>query len=128
MEFYLLLFYINFGLLAGLILASFKIKHAVIFCAQKVLFITLLILCIVNQFYNLFILLAYLSIRPRLFNYLSKHIPILKTYPLTLGWLSIALPLFLYSLTTSNLLLKFFLGINLIGILVLWKMGIDMYV
>ena len=124
----ILLFYANLVILGVLLLLSFKVKHTVISWAQKVLFITLLVLCIVNQFYNLFLLLTYLSIQPRLYNYLERRFEVVKRYPLTIGWLSVALPLFLYSLTTSNLLLKIFFGINLIGIIILWRMGVDAYV
>ena len=124
----ILLFYANLVILGALFLLSFKVKHTVISWAQKVLFITLLVLCIVNQFYNLFLLLTYLSIQPRLYNYLERRFEVVRRYPLTIGWLSVALPLFLYSLTTSNLLLKIFFGINLIGIIILWKMGVDAYV
>ena len=128
MELFLILFYANLVILGALFILSFKVKHTVISWAQKVLFITLLVLCILNKFYALFLLLAYASIYPWVCKYLERRFEVVRRYPLTTKWLLAALPLFLYSLTTSNLLLKIFFGINLLGIIILWRMGVDAYV
>ena len=127
MELFLILFYANLVILGALFILSFKVKHTVISWAQKVLFITLLVLCILNKFYALFLLLAYASIYPWVCKYLEMRFEVVRRYPLTTKWLLAALPLFLYSLTTSNLLLKIFFGINLLGIIILWRMGVDAY-
>ena len=106
---------------------SLKVKNKVLTKVQEALFFSLLALCILNRFYALFLLLAYASIYPWVCKYLARRFEVVRRYPLTTRWLLAALPLFLYSLTTSNLLLKIFLGLNLLGVLVLWWMGVDAY-
>ena len=127
MEPLLLLFYANFVILGVLFLLSLKVKNKVLTKVQEALFFSLLALCILNKFYALFLLLVYASIYPWVCKYLERRFEVVRRYPLTTKWLLAALPLFLYSLTTSNLLLKIFLGLNLLGILVLWWMGVDAY-